>query len=73
MTFHTREQAENLIEDLEVIYFKEKKKDDKTAKDDMKHWHEFHIIAKKNELYLSLGTKRYARRGSFPLKHIQGN
>jgi tellurite methyltransferase len=47
MTFHTREQAENLIKDLEVISFKEEEKEDKTATGGMKHWHIFHIIAKK--------------------------
>ena len=47
MTFHTKEQAENLLSDLEVISFKEEEKEDKTAKGDMKHWHVFHIIARK--------------------------
>ena len=47
MTFHTKEQAQELLNDLEVISFKEDEKDDKTAKGDMKHWHVFHIIARK--------------------------
>ena len=47
MTFHTKEQAQDLLSDLEVISFKEDEKDDKTAKGEMKHWHVFHIIARK--------------------------
>ncbi|MEI8249040.1 MAG: class I SAM-dependent methyltransferase [Candidatus Taylorbacteria bacterium] len=47
MTFHTKEQAQELLGNLEVISFKEDEKDDRTAKGDMKHWHMFHFIAKK--------------------------
>ena len=47
MTFHTKEQAQELLKDLEIILFKEDEKDDKTAKGEMKHWHVFHIIARK--------------------------
>lgn len=47
MTFHTKEQAEELLKDLEIISFKEEEKEDKTATGGMKHWHIFHIIARK--------------------------
>lgn len=47
MTFHTKEEAENLLKDVEVISFKEEEKEDKTATGGMKHWHVFHIIARK--------------------------
>jgi len=47
MTFHTKEQAQELLNGLEVISFKEDEKDDKTATGDMKHWHIFHVIARK--------------------------
>lgn len=47
MTFHTKDQVEKLLSDLEIILFKEDEKDDKTAKGDMKHWHVFHVIARK--------------------------
>jgi len=47
MTFHTKEQAQELLNGLEIISFKEDEKDDKTATGDMKHWHIFHIIARK--------------------------
>jgi len=45
MTFHSREQAEKLLSDMEVISFKEDENDDKTAKGEAKHWHVFHFIA----------------------------
>lgn len=48
MTFHTEEQVKELLNGLETISFKEDEKDDKTATGDMKHWHIFHIIARKN-------------------------
>ena len=47
MTFHTKEQVENLLSDMEVILFNEEEKDDKTANGTPKHWHVFHFIAKK--------------------------
>ncbi len=47
MTFHTKAEVENLLKDLEVISFKEDEKEDKTATGGMKHWHIFHIIARK--------------------------
>lgn len=47
MTFHTKEQVENLLSDMEVILLDEEEKDDKTANGTPKHWHVFHFIAKK--------------------------
>lgn len=47
MTFHTKEQVQELLGDLDVVSFKEDERDDKTAKGEMKHWHVFHIIARK--------------------------
>ncbi len=47
MSFHTKEQVENLLEDLEVILIEEVEKDGPTATGPLKHWHVFHIIAKK--------------------------
>lgn len=47
MTFHTEAQVHELLKGLEVISFKEEEKDDRTAKGDMKHWHVFHVIARK--------------------------
>jgi hypothetical protein len=43
----TEEKAHELLKDMESISFAEDEKDDKTAKGDMKHWHVFHIIARK--------------------------
>ena len=47
MTFHTKKQAEKLLSDMEIIYFNEEEKDDKTANGTPKHWHIFHFITKK--------------------------
>lgn len=47
MTFHTKEQAEALLQDLEMISFQEIEKDSKTATGESKHWHVFHVIARK--------------------------
>ena len=47
MNFQTREQAEKLLADLEIIDFQEEQADRKTAKGDMKHWHVFHFIVRR--------------------------
>jgi tellurite methyltransferase len=47
MSFHTREQVENFFKDLEVISTKEVEENGPTATGPSKHWHVFHIIAKK--------------------------
>lgn len=47
MNFQTREQAEKLLSDLEIIEFEEEDVDRKTAKGDMKHWHIYHFIVRK--------------------------
>lgn len=47
MSFQTRDQAEKLLNGLELIDFQEEETDRKTAKGDMKHWHVFHFIARR--------------------------
>lgn len=47
MTFHTKEQVEHLLSDLETISLVEIEKDSKTADGNPKHWHIFHVIARK--------------------------
>lgn len=47
MNFQTREQAEKLLDGLEVVDFQEEETDKPTAKGDMKHWHVFHFIVRK--------------------------
>lgn len=47
MTFHTKEQVQELLSDMEVISFFEKEHDGVTAKGDPKHWHIFYVIARK--------------------------
>jgi SAM-dependent methyltransferase len=48
MTFHTKEQVEHLFIDMETISFVEVEKDSKTANGTPKHWHVFHVIARKS-------------------------
>ncbi len=47
MTFHSKEQIENILTDMDIISLTEEEKDGPTAKGDIKHWHVFHVIAKK--------------------------
>ncbi len=47
MTFHTEAQVKELLNGLEVLSFKEVEEDSTTANGTPKHWHIFHIIAKK--------------------------
>jgi SAM-dependent methyltransferase len=47
MTFHAKNQAEKLLQDLKVIEFTEEEKDGITAMGKPKHWHIFHFIAVK--------------------------
>lgn len=47
MTFLTREQAEAFLQDLDIIELKEEDMDGHTADGSPKHWHTFHIIARK--------------------------
>lgn len=47
MTFHSEEQVKTLLNGLEILYFNEEEKDGKTARGDAKHWHVFHVIARK--------------------------
>ena len=47
MTFHTEVQAKELLNGLEILSFKEVEEDGTTANGTPKHWHIFHIIAKK--------------------------
>lgn len=47
MTFHTREQAEELFTDMEIVSFEEEESDSITVNATPKHWHIFHVIARK--------------------------
>lgn len=47
LTFHTIEEAKALLEDMEIIEFKEFEEDSHLANGTPKHWHVFHVIAKK--------------------------
>ena len=46
-TFHTEKEVENLLKDMEIIYFNEEENDSTTANGTPKHWHIFHFISRK--------------------------
>lgn len=48
LTFHTCKEAWKLLEGLEVLVFNEEEQDERPAIGDLKHWHVFHVIAKKS-------------------------
>jgi trans-aconitate methyltransferase len=47
MTFLTRAEAEALLHDFELERFDEHEEDGKTAVGEAKHWHLFHVVARK--------------------------
>jgi hypothetical protein len=47
LTFHTRAQALGLLDGLELERFDEVDEDGKTATGEPKHWHVFHVIARR--------------------------
>lgn len=47
MTFHSLEEARELLSDMEILRFEEKEQDGSTATGTPKHWHVFHITARK--------------------------
>jgi len=47
MTFLTRAEAEDLLSDLEVIELTEEDADGHKADGSPKHWHVFHILARR--------------------------
>ncbi len=47
MTHHTREQVEFLLQPFEIEMFQEEDRPGKTAIGEEKHWHIFHIVARK--------------------------
>jgi len=50
MTFFTKEEVMELLKHFEIIEFKEIEKDGVTGLGNMKHWHIFHVIAKKSKI-----------------------
>lgn len=47
VVFHSKEEALNLLKNLEIIDFQEEEKDGTKASGNTKHWHIFHFIARK--------------------------
>jgi tellurite methyltransferase len=46
-TLHTPEQVEDILEPFEVLFLDEVERDGETAVGTPKHWHVFHIVARK--------------------------
>lgn len=44
---HTTEQVHALLEDFDELYFEEVERDGETAQRTPKHWHVFHVVARK--------------------------
>lgn len=52
MNFHSKEDISRLFENFEFEFYEEEESDGPTASGRIKHWHIFHIVAKKNQLNL---------------------
>lgn len=48
-TVHTRADVDELLEGLEVLLLEEEERDGETAIGERKHWHVFHVIARKKQ------------------------
>ena len=48
MTFFSKPEVESLFKDMQIIKLREERSDIKNVDNHMKHWHVFHVIAKKN-------------------------
>ena len=55
MSFQTRQEAEDLLRGFDIERFTEVEEDGKTAVGDAKHWHLFHVVARKR---LDFGGRR---------------
>ncbi|MBX3118427.1 MAG: class I SAM-dependent methyltransferase [Fimbriimonadaceae bacterium] len=44
---HSRQEVSRLLRGMERIHFEEVERDGKTVQGDLKHWHVFHLIARK--------------------------
>ena len=49
MIFHTRADVDALLADFEVEYLEEEEDDSTTPRGETKHWHVFHIVARKHD------------------------
>lgn len=47
LTFHTHEEVQRLFQDIDLLHCEERIRDGKLSNGTPKHWHLFHIIAKK--------------------------
>ena len=46
-SLHTREEVDRLLEPFDVLHLEEVERDGKTVWGEAKHWHAFHIVARK--------------------------
>jgi tellurite methyltransferase len=46
-TVHSRAEAETLLTGFDVLYFEEAERDGETTLGEPKHWHVFHLVARK--------------------------
>ena len=46
-TVHTRSEIESLLHPFEILYLEEAERDGETAMREPKHWHVFHVVARK--------------------------
>ncbi|HTQ11747.1 MAG TPA: class I SAM-dependent methyltransferase [Fimbriimonadaceae bacterium] len=46
-TVHTRAEVESLLHPFEILYFEEADRDGETLLREPKHWHVFHVVARK--------------------------
>ncbi len=49
MTFHDRAAIDGLLDGLEVEMLREEENDSTTPRGKAKHWHVFHIVARKRD------------------------
>jgi len=47
MTFHTRAEVDELLSGFDVEFFEEEEDDSVTPRGESKHWHVFHIVARR--------------------------
>ncbi|MEX0922997.1 MAG: methyltransferase domain-containing protein [Rhodovibrionaceae bacterium] len=50
LTFHDREEVEALLRSFELEMLREEEEDSVTVRGEAKHWHIFHVVARKPEL-----------------------
>jgi hypothetical protein len=47
LSFFTQEQLKSILHNFDIEFWREEEMDKETAQDKMKHWHIFHVVARK--------------------------